>query len=222
MQNDDDVPLSLQGDLRLRRHNAIVPRDLNPEFEQVRDVQPMDVDMERHDDDADTVVPDEDTDSESDVDMEYSDDENPDSGDDMDTDSDSDDDVPPPPAGIIPLTRQGGKSKRVLKNKNTTKKIHKNVTKNSIKKSNKKVTKKRSSSKPIFKLKSGDLTKYGYHLKSKATTRHKALGKARKHYPHATMIRKLNALAILHKNKNKVYSRKAKADMNYLRKTRKN
>lgn len=212
MQNDDDLPPPPQ----LRRQNAIDQRDLDPNFDQVRNIQPMDVDMERHDDDADTVVLD------SDVDMEYSDDENPDSGDDMDTDSDSDDDVPPPPAGIIPLTRQGGKSKRVLKNKNTTKKIHKNVTKNSIKKSNKKVTKKRSSSKPIFKLKSGDLTKYGYHLKSKATTRHKALGKARKHYPHATIIRKLNALAILHKNKNKVYSRKAKADMNYLRKTRKN
>jgi hypothetical protein len=212
MQNDD-VPLPPQGVLRLRRQNAVAPRNLNPDFDQVGDVQPMDVDMEHLDDDADTVVPDEDTDSESDVDMEYSDDENPDSGDDMDTDSDSDDDVPPP---------VGGKSKRVLKNKKVTKKIHKKVTKNSIKKSNKKVTKKRSSPKPIFKLKSGDLTKFGYHLKSKATTRHKALGKARKHYPHATMIRKLNALAILHKNKNKVYSRKAKADMNYLRKTRKN
>lgn len=74
---------------------------------------------------------------------------------------------------------------------------------------------------PLFKLKSGDLTKYGYHLKGTSRSRHIALGKARKHYPYATMIRKLNALAVLHKNKNASYTKKAKADMNYLRRTRK-
>jgi len=79
----------------------------------------------------------------------------------------------------------------------------------------------RKNNKTLFKLKKGELTKYGYHLKSKSTTRHKALDKARKQYPYATMIRKLNALAILNKNKNKTFSNKAKADMNYLRKTRK-
>ena len=79
----------------------------------------------------------------------------------------------------------------------------------------------RKNPRQLFKLKKGDLTKYGYHLKSKSTTRHKALGKARKHYPYATMIRKLNALSILNKNKNKTYSNKAKSDMNYLKKTRK-
>lgn len=73
--------------------------------------------------------------------------------------------------------------------------------------------------KPLFTLKKGDLTKYGYHLStSKATTRHKALGKARKHYSHNSLIKKLNALAVLHKNKNPIYTKRARSDMDFLRK----
>lgn len=75
--------------------------------------------------------------------------------------------------------------------------------------------------KKLFSLKKGDLTKYGYHLKTKASTRHKALGKARKHIPYASLIRKLNALSILQKNTNPLYSSRAKSDMEYLQKTRK-
>jgi hypothetical protein len=73
--------------------------------------------------------------------------------------------------------------------------------------------------KQLFTLKKGDLTKYGYHIStSNATTRHKALGKARKHYPHNSLIRKLNALAVLHKNRNPIYTKRARSDMNFLRK----
>lgn len=83
--------------------------------------------------------------------------------------------------------------------------------------------KRKTNKKRLFTLKKGDLTKYGYHISSSnATTRHKALGKARKHYPHNTMIRKLNALAVLHKNKKPIYTKRARRDMEYLRKTRKN
>ena len=73
---------------------------------------------------------------------------------------------------------------------------------------------------PRFKLKKGDLTKYGYKLTSSRQTRRKALRRTKKEFSHATLIRKLNALAILHKNKNKKYSRKARDDMAFLRNIR--
>lgn len=149
-----------------------------------------------------------------------------------DDEDEDEDDIPPPPVGPINLIRQnaigippeehilgkGGKNKKIKHGKDksnhkTTKKGIKNM-----KHGGKNKTRKAA---PLFKLKSGDLTKYGYHLKGTSRSRHIALGKARKHYPYATMIRKLNALAVLHKNKNASYTKKAKADMNYLRKTRK-
>lgn len=71
--------------------------------------------------------------------------------------------------------------------------------------------------KKLFTLKKGDLTKYGYHLKSNKETRHKSLNKAKKHISYASLIRKLNALSILHKNTNPVYASKARSDMKYLR-----
>ena len=83
------------------------------------------------------------------------------------------------------------------------------------------MVKTRKNIKPNFKLKKGDLTKYGYRLTSSRQTRRKALRMSKKEFTHATLIRKLNALAILHKNKNKKYSKKARDDMSFLRNIRK-
>jgi hypothetical protein len=113
---------------------------------------------------------------------------------------------------------KGGKNK---KNKHSKHKSNNKTTNKAIKNMKHGGKNKTRKTAPLFKLKSGDLTKYGYHLKGTSRSRHIALGKARKHYPYATMIRKLNALAVLHKNKNASYTKKAKADMNYLRRTRK-
>ena len=73
----------------------------------------------------------------------------------------------------------------------------------------------------LFTVKKGGLTKYGYRLDDKDAIRHQALGKARKKIPYATLVRKLNAIRILHKNTNPTYSRKLKKDMDWLKKTRK-
>jgi len=65
-------------------------------------------------------------------------------------------------------------------------------------------------------LKSGELKKYGYSLKSLAPRRRLALKKSVKAYGRGTLIKKLNALSILHKNTNPVYSHKARNDMKYV------
>lgn len=70
----------------------------------------------------------------------------------------------------------------------------------------------------IGKLKKGTLTKYGYHLKESATTRHAALDKAVKKYGKLTVFRKVNALAVLQKNTNPKYASVARSDKSYLRK----
>jgi len=68
------------------------------------------------------------------------------------------------------------------------------------------------------KLKEGDLTKYGYSLKDPRSKRRKALRKSVKEYGKNTVIRKLNVLSIYNKNTNPSYSRKAREDMNFVRK----
>jgi hypothetical protein len=68
----------------------------------------------------------------------------------------------------------------------------------------------------LFTVKKGDLTKYGYSLKNKATLRRKSLKNSNKKIDKNTLIRKLNALSILQKNTNPVYSRKAKYDMKWV------
>ena len=70
----------------------------------------------------------------------------------------------------------------------------------------------------IGSLKSGELKKYGYSLKSKATRRHSALKKSVKAYGRGTLIKKLNALRVLHKNTHPVYSHKAHNDVKYVQK----
>ena len=75
--------------------------------------------------------------------------------------------------------------------------------------------------KRLFTLKKGDLTKHGYSIKVGKERRQRALRKAKKHIPHATLIRKLNALAILFKNTKPHYAKRARVDMEYLRNIRK-
>ena len=70
----------------------------------------------------------------------------------------------------------------------------------------------------IGPLKSGELKKYGYSLKSRATMRHSALKKSVKAYGRGTLIKKLNVLSVLHKNTHPVYSHKARNDMKYVQK----
>jgi hypothetical protein len=70
----------------------------------------------------------------------------------------------------------------------------------------------------IGPLKSGELTKYGYSLKSLATKRRSALKRSVKAYGRGTLIKKLNVLSVLHKNRYPVYSRKARYDMKYVQK----
>jgi len=70
----------------------------------------------------------------------------------------------------------------------------------------------------IGSLKSGELKKYGYSLKSNATRRHSALKKSVKAYGRGTLIKKLNALRVLHKNRHPVYSNKAHNDVKYVQK----
>lgn len=65
---------------------------------------------------------------------------------------------------------------------------------------------------------SGELTKYGYSLKSMAPKRHTALKRSVKAYGKGTLIKKLNALRVLHKNTNPVYSNKAHNDVKYVQK----
>lgn len=76
--------------------------------------------------------------------------------------------------------------------------------------------------KQLFKnLEQGDLTKHGYSLKKSDLSRHRALNKARKEYSYAGLVHKLNALAILMKNTEPTYSKRAKKDMEWLKQTRK-
>ncbi len=70
----------------------------------------------------------------------------------------------------------------------------------------------------IGSLKSGELKKYGYSLKSKADRRHLALKRSVKAYGRGTLIKKLNALRVLHKNTHPVYSHKAHNDVKYVQK----
>lgn len=72
----------------------------------------------------------------------------------------------------------------------------------------------------LFTIKKNGLSKVGYSLKDDKNTRHRALGKARKRMKYATLIRKLNAIRILHRNTNPHYSKKLKSDMDWLKETR--
>lgn len=68
----------------------------------------------------------------------------------------------------------------------------------------------------LFTVKKGDLTKYCYSLKIGKDMRHAAIKKALKSIDKNTMIRKLNVLAILHKNTNPKYAARARHDLKFV------
>tara|TARA_Y100000590_G_C15230959_1_gene830086 strand:+ start:41 stop:544 length:504 start_codon:yes stop_codon:yes gene_type:complete len=74
--------------------------------------------------------------------------------------------------------------------------------------------------KVFFKLKKGELTKYGYKKVINMTKRARriSLNKAAKKYKKLSLFRKLNALYVLHKNKNKKLASIFLQDRNYIRK----
>ena len=74
--------------------------------------------------------------------------------------------------------------------------------------------------KKLFTLKKGGLSEYGYSVKLGRTERRKALEKARKKIEYATLIQKLNALAILFKNTKPQFSKRLRADISYLQRTK--
>lgn len=72
-------------------------------------------------------------------------------------------------------------------------------------------------SRQLFILKKGDLTKYGYHGDLSESTRHKALKKARSEYTSLSLFRKLNAVYVLNKNRDKKRAAIFKADANWVK-----
>ena len=72
-------------------------------------------------------------------------------------------------------------------------------------------------SRQLFILKKGDLTKYGYHADLSESTRHKALKKARSEYTSLSLFRKLNAVYVLNKNRDKKRAAIFKADANWVK-----
>ena len=73
-------------------------------------------------------------------------------------------------------------------------------------------------SKQLFVLKKGDLTKYGYHADLSEYKRHEALEKARSEYTSLSLFRKLNAVYLLNKNRDKKRAAIFKADANWVKK----
>jgi hypothetical protein len=65
-------------------------------------------------------------------------------------------------------------------------------------------------------LKSGTLSKSGYHVHSADRTRHSALIKAHTKYGTSTVVKKLNAVRVLTKNTNPIVSKIYKKDIAYV------
>jgi hypothetical protein len=72
-------------------------------------------------------------------------------------------------------------------------------------------------SRQLFVLKKGDLTKYGYHADLSEFTRHEALKKARSEFSSLSLFRKLNAVYVLNKNRDKKRAATFKADANWVK-----
>jgi len=70
----------------------------------------------------------------------------------------------------------------------------------------------------IGKLRVGSLRKYGYSIKSPSSKRHESLKEAIKEYGKSSTIKKLNVISIYNKRSNPKTSRKAKLDMEFVRK----
>lgn len=72
----------------------------------------------------------------------------------------------------------------------------------------------------IIITKKGDLEKFGYYLtEPKASVRREALAKAVKAYGYLSVMRKVNALAVLHRGVDEKYAKRAESDKNWLKKT---
>jgi hypothetical protein len=71
-------------------------------------------------------------------------------------------------------------------------------------------------SRQLFVLKKGDLTKYGYHADLSESARHEALKKARSEFSSLSLFRKLNAVYILNKNRDKKRAATFKADAKWI------
>lgn len=73
-----------------------------------------------------------------------------------------------------------------------------------------------SGRKVIPKLKRGTLSKFGYSLYGSDSSRHRALDKAVKEYGPGTVIKKLNAVAVLNKNNHPAASNVYRFDIHYI------
>jgi hypothetical protein len=76
---------------------------------------------------------------------------------------------------------------------------------------------KKGKSRKLFVLKKGHLTKYGYHADLSQSARHEALKKALGEYSSLSLFRKLNAVYVLNKNRDKKRAATFKADANWVK-----
>lgn len=74
----------------------------------------------------------------------------------------------------------------------------------------------RKSRRVLPKLKSGSLSKYGFHVNASPKVRKLALRKAEKKYGKSTVIKKLNAVRVLTKNTSPKTSRVYESSIKYL------
>ena len=88
-------------------------------------------------------------------------------------------------------------------------------TRRNSKKNRKSYTRK---SRQLFILKKGELTKYGYHADLSESERHEALEKARSEFSSLSLFKKLNAVYVLNKNRDKKRATVFKADANWIKK----
>ena len=76
---------------------------------------------------------------------------------------------------------------------------------------------KAASTRRLFVLKKGHLTKYGYHTDLSENKRHEALKKALGEYSSLSLFRKLNAVYVLNKNRDKKRAAIFKADAKWVK-----
>jgi hypothetical protein len=77
--------------------------------------------------------------------------------------------------------------------------------------------KRKTMKRQLFVLKKGHLTKYGYHADLSENKRHEALKKALGEYSSLSLFRKLNAVYILNKNRDKKRAATFKADSKWVK-----
>ena len=77
----------------------------------------------------------------------------------------------------------------------------------------------RSKSRRLFVLKKGLLTRHGYHADLAETARHEALRRALGEFTPLSLYRKLNAVYVLNKNRDKKRAQIFRSDANWVRTT---